>query len=49
MAETPKPAIPGRFQEEREFEEKVVQVNRVSKKTKGGNRISFSVLNNYSS
>lgn len=27
-----------------EFEEKVVQVNRVSKKTKGGNRISFSVL-----
>lgn len=31
-------------QEEQEFEEKVVQVNRVSKKTKGGNRISFSVL-----
>ncbi len=30
--------------EVREFEEKVVQVNRVSKKTKGGNRISFSVL-----
>ena len=29
---------------EREFEEKVVQVNRVSKKTKGGNRIGFSVL-----
>lgn len=27
-----------------EFAEKVVQVNRVSKKTKGGNRISFSVL-----
>lgn len=27
-----------------EFEEKVVQVNRVSKKTKGGNQISFSVL-----
>lgn len=27
-----------------EFEEKVVQVNRVSKKTKGGNRIGFSVL-----
>jgi small subunit ribosomal protein S5 len=26
------------------FEEKVVQVNRVSKKTKGGNRISFSAL-----
>ena len=29
---------------EEEFEEKVVQVNRVSKKTKGGNRIAFSVL-----
>jgi len=27
-----------------EFIEKVIQVNRVSKKTKGGNRISFSVL-----
>lgn len=27
-----------------EFIEKVVQVNRVSKKTKGGNRIGFSVL-----
>lgn len=33
----PKPEVP-------EFEEKVIQVNRVSKKTKGGNRISFSVL-----
>jgi len=36
-----------RFEEpkvEKEFEEKVIQVNRVSKKTKGGNRISFSVL-----
>ncbi len=29
---------------EKEFEEKVVQVRRVSKKTKGGNRTSFSVL-----
>ena len=29
---------------QKEFEEKVVQVNRVAKKTKGGNRISFSVL-----
>ena len=29
---------------EKEFEERVVQVNRVSKKTKGGNRIAFSVL-----
>ena len=27
-----------------EFEEKVIQVNRVSKKTKGGNRIGFSVI-----
>jgi small subunit ribosomal protein S5 len=31
-------------QAEKEFEEKLVQVNRVSKKTKGGNRISFSAL-----
>ncbi len=30
--------------EPKEFEEKVVQVNRVSKKTKGGNKIGFSVL-----
>jgi len=28
----------------KEFEEKVVQINRVSKKTKGGNKIGFSVL-----
>jgi len=28
----------------KEFEERVIEVNRVSKKTKGGNRISFSVL-----
>jgi len=28
----------------KEFEEKVVQVNRVSKKTKGGNRMNFAVL-----
>lgn len=35
----------GRFmQEAREFEEKVVQVHRVSKKTKGGNKIGFSVI-----
>ncbi len=27
-----------------EFEEKIVQVNRVSKKGKGGNKVSFSVL-----
>jgi len=31
-------------QENSEFEEKVVQVSRVSKKTKGGNKIGFSVL-----
>ena len=30
--------------EPKEFEEKVVQVSRVSKKTKGGNKIGFSVL-----
>lgn len=28
----------------KEFEEKVIQVSRVSKKTKGGNKIGFSVL-----
>lgn len=27
-----------------EFEESIIQVNRVSKKTKGGNKIGFSVL-----
>lgn len=27
-----------------EFEEKIIQINRVSKKTKGGNRVGFSVL-----
>jgi len=32
------------YQEPKEFEEKVVQVNRVSKKTKGGNKMSFSAL-----
>lgn len=31
-------------QEPKEFEEKIVQINRVAKKTKGGNKISFSVL-----
>lgn len=29
---------------EKEFDEKIVRVSRVSKKTKGGNKISFSVL-----
>ncbi|RJQ38724.1 30S ribosomal protein S5 [Candidatus Microgenomates bacterium] len=32
------------YQEAKEFEEKVVQVNRVSKKTKGGNKVGFSAL-----
>lgn len=33
------------YQQSRDaFEEKIVQVNRVSKKTKGGNKIGFSVL-----
>lgn len=31
-------------QTQSEFEEKIVQVNRVSKKTKGGNKIGFSVI-----
>lgn len=30
--------------EEKEFVEKIIQVNRVSKKIKGGNKIGFSVL-----
>ncbi len=30
--------------ENKEFEEKVIQVNRVSKKTKGGNKVRYSVL-----
>ena len=33
-----------RSREIKEFEEKVVQINRVSKKTEGGNKIGFSVL-----
>jgi small subunit ribosomal protein S5 len=32
------------FGEDSEFKEKIIQVNRVSKKTKGGNKIGFSVL-----
>src|SRR3972149_2175866 len=31
-------------QEPREFEETVVQINRISKKTKGGNTMRFSAL-----
>jgi small subunit ribosomal protein S5 len=30
--------------QEKEFDEKVIQVSRVSKKTKGGNKVGFSVL-----
>lgn len=37
-------ARPDYYQENREFEEKVISVNRVSKKTKGGNQMRFSVL-----
>ncbi len=33
-----------RNQQAKEFEEKVIQVSRVSKKTKGGNKIGFSAL-----
>lgn len=32
------------FQREEKLEEKVVQINRISKKTKGGNKIRFSAL-----
>jgi small subunit ribosomal protein S5 len=32
------------FVQPEEFTEKIIQVNRVSKKTKGGNKIGFSVL-----
>lgn len=31
-------------QRQSEFEEKIIQISRVSKKTKGGNKIGFSVL-----
>lgn len=33
-----------RVREIKEFDEKVIKINRVSKKTKGGNKIGFSVL-----
>lgn len=35
---------PNYKQEPKEFEETVVQINRISKKTKGGNQIRFSAL-----
>lgn len=34
----------GRYEANKEFEEKIIQINRVSKKTKGGNQIGFSIL-----
>lgn len=41
----PKPKNDNFYQHEvKEFEEKIVQVNRVSKKTTGGNKIGFSAL-----
>lgn len=33
-----------RYQQPKEFEEKVIEIKRISKKTKGGNKISFSGL-----
>jgi small subunit ribosomal protein S5 len=33
-----------RSNEPKEFEEKVIQISRVSKKTKGGNKVGFSIL-----
>jgi small subunit ribosomal protein S5 len=40
-----KPHNPQHMQkEEKEFDEKIIQIKRVSKKTKGGNQISFSAL-----
>lgn len=32
------------YSENKEFDEKVIQVNRVSKKTKGGNKVRYAVL-----
>lgn len=33
-----------RYEEKKEFEEKIIQINRVSKKTSGGNQFGFSIL-----
>jgi small subunit ribosomal protein S5 len=33
-----------RPEQNKEFEEKIIQINRVAKKTKGGNQIGFSIL-----
>lgn len=40
----PRPRQARRYQEPKEFEEKVVEINRVSKKTKGGNKVGFTAL-----
>ena len=32
------------MREQSEFAEKIIKINRVSKKTKGGNKMSFSIL-----
>ena len=32
------------YDSQKEFEEKIIQINRVSKKTKGGNQFGFSIL-----
>lgn len=34
----------GQGRQQSEFDEKIIQINRVSKKTKGGNKMTFSVL-----
>ena len=34
----------GNHNREKEFEEKVIQINRVSKKTRGGNKLGFTAL-----
>lgn len=39
-----KPKRGFREKKQKEFEEKVIKISRVSKKTKGGNKLSFSVL-----
>ncbi len=38
------PAVLAQQPEQKELEEKVIQISRVSKKTKGGNKMGFSIL-----
>jgi len=40
----PKNSLKPSSHPEKDFEEKIIQINRVSKKTKGGNQIGFSIL-----